>query len=423
MSFFENMKPKTKKYFGWGVLVVAVFLLAYPLYQQKQKNKRERPEAGESVVDTDVNTFEHSILSQVEGELKAVTESQRKFQKEMRAALKAQSDLARIELEKQKAALVKEQKKIVAAHTKKQKKEIIQEIKAKDRVERERESIFERNAREKAEKQSSLNKARKKQIDVTPIPTVGFANAGYDEGSKKKTKTRREKKSKTAGRGEEAEVENTVYLPPSHMKADLLSGVVAPTSSKVRGKSSSPMILRINDLAVLPNEYKQDTKGCFVIAEGQADLSQERVEGRLVTLSCISKDGHSIIDEEVQGWIVDKDGRAGMRGRVVAKFGAHMARVTFAGVLEGFGEAFQESAYTTYDSDSVYGSRITLTDTDASTLARAGIGGGVSKAAEELSDFYINLANQTLPVIEVGPTKEVTLVISKGVELNIAKRK
>jgi conjugal transfer pilus assembly protein TraB len=431
MKILSKLTPKNKRNLGWVFLIILGLVFAYPLYQQKQKDKKNRPEAPRQIVDTDTNTFEDSIFSQVQSELRDVAESQKSFQKEIRTALKAQADLSRIELERQKKALADEQKKLTASQSKKDRKAIIQQLTAEkeadEEKEKKRKSIFDNSERSKAagkSKAEEIAKGRKKEISTPSKPTVGIKNSRPEEATaksgKRKSKIGGEKKSR--GAKSKGDSEESVYLPPSFMKADLLSGVVAPTSAKVGGKSSSPMILRINDLAVLPNEYKQNTKGCFVIAEGQADLSQERVEGRLVTLSCISKDGHSIIDEQVKGWIVDKDGRAGMRGRVVAKFGAHMARVTFAGVLEGFAEAFKETAYVT-SSDSFWGTSKELKDTDASTLARAGFGGGVSAAAEELSDFYINLANQTLPVIEVGPTKEVTLVISEGVELKIAKRK
>ena len=47
------------------------------------------------------------------------------------------------------------------------------------------------------------------------------------------------------------------------------------------------------------------------------------------------------------------------------------------------------------------------------------MGSGISQGANELQKFYLELARQTIPVIEVGATKTVTLVISEGVELEI----
>jgi conjugal transfer pilus assembly protein TraB len=52
-------------------------------------------------------------------------------------------------------------------------------------------------------------------------------------------------------------------------------------------------------------------------------------------------------------------------------------------------------------------------------VLQAGAGQGISNAAKEISKFYLDLARQTMPVIEVGAVRDVTLVISEGVELEI----
>jgi conjugal transfer pilus assembly protein TraB len=52
-------------------------------------------------------------------------------------------------------------------------------------------------------------------------------------------------------------------------------------------------------------------------------------------------------------------------------------------------------------------------------VVRAGVGGGVATAANELQKFYLELAKQTMPVIEVGATKSITVIVSEGVDLVI----
>jgi len=42
--------------------------------------------------------------------------------------------------------------------------------------------------------------------------------------------------------------------------------------------------------------------------------------------------------------------------------------------------------------------------------------------AEDLQKFYLDLAEQSLPVIEVHPTKNITIVISEGVDIAIKKQ-
>ena len=230
-----------------------------------------------------------------------------------------------------------------------------------------------------------------------------------------------EAKGKTAHRkpssgGKEKERRDSVYLPPSFMEADLISGFAAPTMEAAKSEPVR-IFLRIRDLAVLPNEVKGDLKGCFAIAEAYGNLADERAHVRLLRLSCIARDGSSVIDEEIKGFVVDEDGKIGLKGRVVSKMGAMLARSVFAGFMQGFGEAYSQSSYT--QTTSGLGTTTTLNPDEA---VRAGIGKGISGGAEQLSKFYMDLARQTFPVIEVGVGKRVTMVVDQGVDLAIREK-
>lgn len=205
----------------------------------------------------------------------------------------------------------------------------------------------------------------------------------------------------------------TVYLPPSFMEASLLTGFDASTSGT--GKTSpEPMLLRIQTPAVLPNDIKGDVEGCFVVAEAVGRLDKERADVRLVSLSCLSKNGQAVIDETVKGFVTDSDSKVGLSGRVVSRMGAATARATVAGIFGGLGEWFKAASTTT--STSALGSTKTIDSDDVVPYA---LGGGLSEGADTLRDFYLDLARQTTPVIEVGATKEITVVISEGKDLQI----
>jgi len=204
-----------------------------------------------------------------------------------------------------------------------------------------------------------------------------------------------------------------IYLPPSFMAATLLSGLDAPTSDAAKG-NPAPVFIRIKDLAVLPNRVKANLKGCFVIAEGHGNLATERAELRLVSLSCLDRRDHALIDQKIKGFVVDSDGKIGLKGTVVSKMGAAVARSLIAGFFGGIGDAFRQSATT--QSISALG---TTQIVDPNQVVRAGIGGGIATAATELQKFYLELARQSMPVIEVGATKSITLIVSEGVELAI----
>jgi len=217
----------------------------------------------------------------------------------------------------------------------------------------------------------------------------------------------------SAGHQKTNEVKKKYYLPPSFMQATLLSGLDAPAVSK--GNSNPvPVLLRIKAPAVLPNRVKANLKGCFIIAEGVGNLATERADLRLVSLSCIDYKGRAVIDQKIKGFVVDTDGKIGLRGRVVSKMGSVLARTLLAGFVSGIGQAF---SYSTYDY-SISGEGAVLLPKPGKALS-TGLAGGVQSAANELMRFYMELARQTIPVVEILPTRTVTVVISEGVELKV----
>jgi conjugal transfer pilus assembly protein TraB len=204
-----------------------------------------------------------------------------------------------------------------------------------------------------------------------------------------------------------------IYLPPSFMEATLLSGMYAPTAES--GKSSPmPALIRIKDLAILPNHVKGDLKGCFIMVEAHGSLADERAHARLTTLSCLTRGGQSVIDQKIKGYVVDEDGFVGLRGKVVSKMGSAIARSLVAGFAVGFGDAVNASSVTT----TVSGLGVTQTlDTDRAV--KAGTGRGIAQAGRDLQKFLLDLGKQAVPVVEVGAMRPVTVVISEGVEIEV----
>ena len=204
-----------------------------------------------------------------------------------------------------------------------------------------------------------------------------------------------------------------MYLPPSFMEAKLLTGFDASTSGKGRN-NPEPLLLRIQCPAVLPNDIKANLKGCFVIAEAVGRLDKERADVRLVSLSCLSNEGKAIIDTPVKGFVTDSDSKVGLSGRVVSRMGAATARAIIAGFFGGMGDMLKDTATT--QTVSPLGSTTTV---DPSQITKYAVGSGLSEGAASLHDFYLGLAKQTTPVIEVGAAKKITVIISEGKELEI----
>jgi len=54
-------------------------------------------------------------------------------------------------------------------------------------------------------------------------------------------------------------------------------------------RTACPGLLRIRDLAFLPNQVRANLKGCFVISERSWIFADERAHLRITSISCLSK--------------------------------------------------------------------------------------------------------------------------------------
>ncbi|MBT0667389.1 conjugal transfer protein TraB [Novosphingobium profundi] len=205
----------------------------------------------------------------------------------------------------------------------------------------------------------------------------------------------------------------TIYLPPGFMKARLLTGVDA-LASRDATSNPEPIIARVQAPAVLPNEVKANLAGCFVIGNATGSLAKERVEIQLVSISCVDFESHAVVDQAIKGFFVDADGKKGLSGKVVTRAGATLARSFIAGTLAGISQSV-EGAFGSV-STSALGSVRSL---DAGDAIKSGVAGGLSKSSDKLTDFYLDLARQAGPVVEVGAAKDVVVVIQEGLALEI----
>lgn len=216
-----------------------------------------------------------------------------------------------------------------------------------------------------------------------------------------------------AGGARSKKANRTIYLPPGFMKARLLTGIDA-LASRDATSNPEPIIARVQAPAVLPNEVKANLAGCFVVGNATGSLAKERVEVQLVSISCVDFDEHAVVDQAIKGFFVDADGKKGLSGKVVTRAGATLARSFIAGTIAGISQSVEGTFGSL--STSALGSVRSL---DAGDAAKAGIAGGISKSSDKLTDFYLDLARQAGPVVEVGAAKDVVVVIQEGLALEI----
>lgn len=200
------------------------------------------------------------------------------------------------------------------------------------------------------------------------------------------------------------------YLPVSFTRGIMLGGLNAPTGGQAQS-NPHPVLIRLDDNAVLPNRFRSNVRECFVIAAGYGDIASERAYLRTENLSCVRNDG-STLEVKIQGSVYGEDGLVGVRGNLVTKQGQMLANAMLAGLLSGLGQGLSSASTTT--SVSTFG---TISTTNGSDAFKQGMGSGVGRAFDRLANYYIKLAENTFPVIEVGAGRAVDVVITKGVKI------
>jgi len=206
------------------------------------------------------------------------------------------------------------------------------------------------------------------------------------------------------------------YLPPSFFSAKLLTGIDAQTS-KEGAEEPKQIMFMVDAPAVLPNHIREELSGCFVMANANGDLGTERIETIVVNLSCVSADGNAVIDQPVLGFVNDMDGKRDMAGTVVSKEGSKLAWLFGATIVSAVG--VETSLAGVDQSQTALGSVNTF---DPSKSLQRSLGGGIKDTSDEYKTIILDYIRQSAPVVEVGPMKDVTVVIQEGVWLKIKSR-
>ena len=215
---------------------------------------------------------------------------------------------------------------------------------------------------------------------------------------------------------EEKEKDQSIFLPAgSILSGTLITGMDAPTSESAR-KSPFPALLRIKKDALLPNRYRADVKECFIISSGYGDLSSERAYLRSETISCVRTDG-GVIEAPIDMYAVGEDGKAGVRGILVSKQGALLSRSLLAGAMDSFSRIFSTVPVPTL-STSASDKTPFQTVLSKDSMQAAGVQ-GFGSAMERLADYFMDMAENIYPVIEVSAGRQIDFVMTKGTSLKL----
>ncbi|CAM3825554.1 hypothetical protein BS639_21150 [Rouxiella silvae] len=203
--------------------------------------------------------------------------------------------------------------------------------------------------------------------------------------------------------------DNLPWIPSgSFIQAIMIEG--ADANASVTGQqSTTPVVFTLQGNVSMPNGQIYNLDQCRVTGEIWGDISSERGEVRTKNLSCILKD-KKIVDMPFEGH-VSYEGKEGVRGKPVMRNGKIIGYAGAAGFLSGIGSGIQSAGTTTVG----LGASAQASPGD---ILKQGFGGGASKAADTMSQYWIKRAEQYHPVIDIGAGNAVTVVFQQGFQLS-----
>lgn len=215
----------------------------------------------------------------------------------------------------------------------------------------------------------------------------------------------------------EEPVKSVAYIPAgSIITGTIITGGDFPTNAG-GFENPTPLLIRISKEAILPNRYTSDIRECFLLTGGRGDLASERVKLRGETLSCIRDDG-SVIESKLNSYVAGEDGKEGVKGRLVSKQGQIIARSLVAGFASGLSDAFDVNAVPTISTSS--DGTVEYQQVYSSDALQGAAVKGFSNAMERISEFYLDMAKDIFPVVEVNAGRQVDVVVTTGTELAIS---
>jgi conjugal transfer pilus assembly protein TraB len=215
-----------------------------------------------------------------------------------------------------------------------------------------------------------------------------------------------------------ATADDAVLVPAgSILRGVLLSGMDAPTGRQAR-RDPYPALVRIKHDAILPNRFRADVRECFLVAAGYGDLASERAYLRTEAITCIREDGGAI-EVPLDAYAVGEDGKVGVRGRLVSKQGQVIGKAMLASFAEGFSQMFGRVPVPVVATTA--GTTQPFQQAFSGQAVQAGAVKGVGSALDRLANYFLDMAEEMFPVIEVDAGRGIEFVLNRGATLRLGQ--
>lgn len=205
----------------------------------------------------------------------------------------------------------------------------------------------------------------------------------------------------------------------SVLSAYLLTGLDAPTGSRA-DSNPIPVLMRIKIEARMPNYAHADVMDCHLIGAAYGDLASERVNIRGEKVSCTLDNGQ-VFDGQTKFFVTGEDGKNGIRGRLVNRSGKMLARTAYASIAQGVTGVLAGKTGGTTVNLGTGGTPADAAGASLGGLFGQNAGATAGQGFQRLGDYYMELAEQTFPVIEIANGRWVDVVLTDTMEVKFLR--
>lgn len=220
---------------------------------------------------------------------------------------------------------------------------------------------------------------------------------------------------------EDEEVPMSYHISTGLTQAYMITGAYAPAFQE--GDSEPlPVLLEAEGEILQPNDNLASVDKCFLLGSAKGNMNSQTANIKLVSISCLLAGGEYRIEGAISGWVIGENGIPGVHGELLHKNGAWLARTFVSGFLETFANAIGGGTSTAINLGSSDDGADT---TDRGTaindnLATAGAD-GISTVFNKLGDYYLKMAEQIFPVIEVRGGRTIDILLIGGEDLSVVE--
>ncbi len=277
----------------------------------------------------------------------------------------------------------------------------------------------------------SLTKAPSKKgsqpisnVDEDLIPTKQTAKSKFSiklvslDTSANQTEIAKRRADIEKAKEEKEKESNSFHLATGLTQALMITGAYAPAFSS-GDTEPLPVLLQAEGNILIANDDRLSVDKCMLIGSAKGNMNSQTADIRLVSISCSLGDGKKIIEGPISGWVIGENGIPGVQGELLHKNGAWLAKTFVAGFLQTFSDALANTGTTQISIGTTGGTNSVPVGQAVTNNASAAAAGGVSKVFGKLGDYYIKMAEQIFPVIEVKGGRTVDILLKGGEDFTV----